>query len=233
MRYAALGAAPATAPSELESDGRSFERAARRAATAIGYNVLFRRALPAAGATALDSMVGPAASPEALVFAQIVKGLDDGKLVVQPYTIAPSLDVQWGVTRQAGAPLGWWPLAVQVLKFAGQAAMAAAGFVLVDGYNTTTKLEAEAKLTRANTERAVTNAATELQQTDPAGASKLLAIVAKAQGAAESGSTSLGWLDTAGRAALGIGTGALLALGAFYFFGRRSSSRKRNPRRRR
>lgn len=232
MHYAPLGAAPATTPATtLEHSAHELEQRMSRAAKAVAYNVLFRRAMPPAAATLLDDAVGPAASAEAIRFAKVARALSRGKAMLQPYTIAPSSEVRWGVTLQPGAELGWWPVAVQVLKVAGQAALAAAGFVVVDGFNETQKIEADAELVRANTEKVVAGAATKLQETDPAAAASMMALVMKARGAAASGSDGWGWLDTAGRAALGIGTGALLAVGAFYLLGKRSSSsgRKRNP----
>jgi hypothetical protein len=232
VHYAPLGAASAAQPAtSLELAAHELERRMSRAAKAVGYNTIFRNSLPSQAATLLDGSVGPAASPEAIQFAKVARALANGKAVLQPYTVAPSPDIHWGVTLNKGASLGWWPVAVQVLKLAGQAALVSAGFVLVDGYNTTQKVEADAELVRANTEKVVAGAATKLQETDPEAASKMLALVLGARKKAEDDSDGWGWLDTAGRAALGIGAGALLAVGAFYLLGKRSSSsgRKRNP----
>jgi hypothetical protein len=228
MHYG-IGAAATTPTTTLEHSARELERRMRTAAKVVAYNVVFRRALPSQAAALLDDAVGPAASAEALRFAKVARALEQGKAVLQPYTVAPSADIQWGVMMNPGQSLGWWPVAVQVLKLAGQAALAAAGFVLVDGYNTTQKVEADAELVRANTEKVVAGAATKLQETDPEAAGKMLGLVLSARQKADAESDGWGWLDTAGRAALGIGAGALLAVGAFYLLGARRSGRKKNP----
>lgn len=227
-----LGATPnAAEPIRAQDAARDFQNSAQRAASAVAFNQLFRAALPADVRGAIEQAAGPAASPAASRLLDAVRGLQSGVYVVQPYKLGSSSDVRVGVVRAQGVQLGWWPIALQVLRIAGQAALAAGGFVLVDGWEESQKIQAEAALTKAKTDAAITTAATSLQQSDPRAAGNLLALVAKARTDAESGSSGMNWLETAGAAATGIGTGVLLAAIAAFLWSRRKSSggRKRNP----
>jgi hypothetical protein len=225
LAYARLGAAETTAPI-LDVTARQFESAAKRAQKAVAYNVLFRRALPRSVAAMLDAGVGPAASPRALVLAQVIAEAEQGRVVLQPYTVGTSSEVRWGF-RRSGASLGWWPIAVQVLKYATQAALAAGGFVVFDGWNEVNAVEAEAHLVKAKTDAALQTAVADLQQVDPARAADLLGMVVKARAEADTKSDSMSWLETAGTAAIGIGTGALLVAGGLWLYSRRKKGGRR------
>lgn len=165
---------------------------------------------------------------------RMARALDQGEAYVQPWALdmgregaAPAIHMGIALRGQGAGDLGLWPLAVGIVKFAVWGAVAAAGFVLADGYLDGQAIEAEADLAHAQSRKAAADAIALVGAADPQAAAALADAVAKADLWAARPDA----LDKLADAALGIGRGVgdaasaagdwLPVLAALWFFSQR------------
>lgn len=132
--------------------------------------------------------------------------------------------ISWAVRRIGDGKLGYWAVALQLVKLAAGATIAGASWLLGDAYLETQKTVAETALVEARTRASLAELAKQYPQIAPQIADAV-ASADRAKADAERGIFDvLG--DTVKGAAGGFGAGALLALGLYLVL----ESRKRRGR---
>lgn len=222
----------------LTDAAHHFESYATAAQSTIGGRAIFWFTLSAsARAAGLDpAQLDPRmaerqerATAQAIHWQRWVNELFAGRAELVPYQIGNN-PIRLAVRAIRPGPLGWWPIALTVVRYASAAALTAAGYLSIDAWQETQQTVAEARKLDAESRAKLTVIA----QSDPSLAPKIAhAMQAADQAAAGAGPT---WIDRitggmAAGAAGGIGSGLML-LAAFWLFSQ-SQNRKKNPTRRR
>jgi hypothetical protein len=224
-RVTTIGAVSAKPP-DIATDAHDFEAFARATLKKIAGLDAGGRVLLAGGVPANIFMPRPDLAAPLIKFGEAMRALDNGTASLQPYTLPNDATVRFAVIK-TGSTLGWWPIAVQVVKVAGPWVLSAAAVYLADGWLDARKADSAANETRANTENALAGYVQALEKRgDTAGAQRLAQTVAQASQAANAAEGTTSWLDTLKTAAAGAGvSSALLALGALYLFSKRKGKR--------
>lgn len=222
---------PTTAsPETLAQNAQAFERAVRSAEPVIARRALYWASLRA---TAARLNVDPRAllgelaarndeaSRRAAIWGRAITALDSGSAELVPWQ-RPGEAIRWAVVA-AASPLGWWALAARVVQVAAGALFTGAGLYLADAWGATRQTEADAKLLDSQTRAELVK----IGKNDPQVARTMAEAMAAADQAAAGADRS--WLDqitgAAGKAAIGISSGAVITLGVLWALSRNKGRR--------
>lgn len=222
-------------PVSLSEAAQDFERYARQAAPVIGGRALSWASLvsqfqalgvdPARMAPALAAQ-NEKATRAAVHWQKWINALDEGRAELVPIQVAGG-PVTIAVRAVQDTGVGWWPIVMTVARYATMAAATAAGYLTIDSYQDTRRIEATARKTDADTRAALSG----LVEARPDLAPRILQAMETADRAGADAGPD--WVDrltsAATGAAAGLTSGALMLL-ALWFFMR--NNRRKNPRRR-
>lgn len=219
---------------QIALSAQHFESFSRRASVVVAQRAVYWQTITdlARRAGISPEQLAPAlakknnsATTHARRWAAWLRELDAGRAELVPWQRGNE-PIRFAVRRTGSpGPLGWWPVAVQVLRLAIGATLSGAGWLAADAWGESERADAEARKIQAENRSSLI----ELAKRDPKLAPQIIAAMEEADRAAADAGPD--WIDRLTSAAgAGIGGSAITLIALYFILGQRRKNGRRRQR---